>query len=269
MELPAEYQDILYEDLGPVVRIWHNRPDAANAESHRLLRELDAAIARAEVDPEVRVIIFAGKGRNFSSGHDLKEAAENYRDITLEDRWRIEEKYYYAYCLRIFEMKKPTIAQVQGACIAGGFMVANMCDLIIAAEDAFFADPVTFSLGTAAIEVLIHPWVMGLRRAKEFIFTGERIGAREALQLGMVNRVLPGPELDEATLALAEKIASAPPFAMQVMKRSLNRMWEAQGLRTVLDAHFAAHQAVHETAEFRSLQASGLAAGIARAKREG
>lgn len=265
MELEAS-QPIAYESIGAVARIWHNRPGSANAENHALLRELDAAVAKAEADPAVRVVVFGGKGKHFSAGHDLKEAAESYRDISLEDRWKFEEEYYYEYCLRIFEMKKPTIASVQGACVAGGFMVANMCDLVIAAENAYFADPVTFSLGTAAIEVLIHPWVMGLRRAKEFIFTGERIDAQEAKELGMVNRVVPLADLDQVSLELAQKIASAPPFAMRVMKRSLNRMWEAQGLRTTLDAHFAAHQAVHETAEFRALQKSGLAAGIARGK---
>lgn len=256
--------EILVERFGAVTRISHNRPQASNAENTSLLEALDVAIREAEADDEVRAVILAGKGRHFSAGHDLKD--DRFKSFDVQTRWDYEEKYYYEYCLRIMDMRKPTIAQVQGACIAGGFMVANMCDLVVCGESAFFQDPVTFSLGTAAIEVLIHPYVMGVRKAKEFLFTGERMTAEQAREIGMVNRVVPDAELERTTLELAQRIAQAPPFAMRVVKRSLNRVWDAQSMRVVMQAHFDAHQAVHEGKFFQQVVKGELAGTIAQAK---
>jgi enoyl-CoA hydratase len=261
-----DYQDISYEDRGPIVRIWHDRPHLRNAESRRLLDELDDAVGRAGRDPNVRVVILAGRGEHFSAGHDLKEAQATRANFTVEERWAYEETHYFDYCMRIWDLPKPTIAQVQGACIAGGFMVANMCDLIIASDDAFFADPVAQSLATAAVEVLIHPWVMGLRKAKEMLFTGQRMTAEEAFRLGMVNRVVPRADLEEAVLALADRIAAAPPFGLRLLKRSLNRSVDMQGLRTALQAHFDTHQLSHVTEEFKEIRDRGLGNAIQKNK---
>ena len=145
-------------------------------------------------------------------------------------------------------------------------MVANMCDLIVCADNAFFSDPVAHSMGTASLEVLIHPWVMGMRRAKELIFTGERLLAQEALQIGMVNRVVPVAELEAATLALAEHIAKAPPYGLRFTKRSLNRTWDAQGFRAAIQAHFDVHQLSHVTEEFQAHLKRGLDSTIKGAK---
>src|SRR5258708_20801554 len=175
-----DYQEIEYEDRGPIARIWHNRPQQRNAESRRLLEELDHAVGRAAGDPQVRVVILAGRGDHFSAGHDLKEAQATRANFTVEERWAYEEVHYFDYCMHIWDLPKPSIAQVQGACIAGGFMVANMCDLIVASDDAFFPDPVAQTLATPALEVLTHPWGLGLRKAKERLFTCERHQAREA-----------------------------------------------------------------------------------------
>ena len=257
---------ISYEALGPIARISHNRPEARNAESQQLLDELDAALTRAAGDGDIRVIVIAGKGDHFSAGHDLKEAQAKRANFTVEERWAYESQRYFDYCIRIWDCPKPTIAQVQGACIAGGFMVANMCDLVVASDDAFFGDPVCHTLATAAVEVLIHPWVMGLRRAKEFLYTGERMSAAEAHAIGMVNRVVPRAELEAATLKLAERIAEAPPFAMRLLKRSLNRTLDVQGLRTALSGHFDTHELSHVSEEFRRVREAGLAKAIEKGK---
>ena len=150
-----------------------------NAESENLLAELDDALARAARDDDVRVLIMAATGDHFSAGHDLFDGYEKRHHYTPEQHWVWEGEHYLGNALRIWDFPKPTIAQVQGACIAGGFMVANMCDLMVASDDAFFCDPVAHSLGAAAVEALVHPWVLGLRKAKEFLFTGQRIGAAE------------------------------------------------------------------------------------------
>lgn len=260
------YQQIAYEVSGPVARLSHDRPAARNAESQTLLGELDDALREAVADDRVRVLIFDGKGDHFSAGHDLKEAAEKRADFTVEQRWAYEELYYFECAMRIWDCPKPTIAQVHGACIAGGFMVANMCDLVVASDDAFFADPVCQTLGACAVEVLIHPWVMGARKAKEVLFTGRRMPAQEAFEVGMVNKVVPRAELEAETLALAKGIANAEPFALKLVKRSINRTLDVQGLRNSLLAHFDTHQLSHVTEAFKTAREKGLASAIARGK---
>src|SRR5690606_9872188 len=166
---------------------------------------------------------------------------------------------YFDYCLRIWDFPKPTVAEVQGACVAGGFMIANMCDLVVCAENAYFSDPVGHTLAAAATEVLIHPWVMGLRKAKEMLFTGEKLDAQEALRIGMVNRVVPVASLQDETMAMAQRIAMAPPFGLRLIKKSLNRTFDVQGFRSALSAHFDTHQLSHVSEEFKTVRDRGLA----------
>jgi len=256
-------QQITVERIGGVTRLWLDRAGARNAQSWQMLDQLDEALAAARRDPETCVVVLAGRGDHFSAGHDLKQAQAERSNISVEKRWEFETERYFEYCMRVWDFPKPTIAQVQGACVAGGFMLANMCDLIVASEDAFFSDPVAHAFGAAATEVLIHPWVLGLRHAKQFLFTGERMPARRAYELGMINKLVgTREELDAATMALAGHIAKAPPFAMQMVKKSLNRSVEVQGIKSALSAHFDLHQLGHVTDEFRKVNESGIADGI-------
>lgn len=262
-------QQIEIEQLGAVRRIWLNRPDRRNAQSQQMLDQMDAAFAEARDDDQTRVVVLAGRGPHFSAGHDLKQAQAERAEFTVEQRWAYESRHYYDYCLRIWDFPKPTICQVQGACVAAGFMLANMCDLLVAAEDAQFSDPVTHTMGAAATEVLIHPWVLGLRDAKELLFTGERFDARRAREIGMVNRVVPTERLDEETLALAQRIAQAPPFALQILKKSLNRSVDVRGMREALSAHFDLHQLSHVSEEYRQTKEAGLASAIQKGAARG
>ncbi|MBN9062316.1 MAG: enoyl-CoA hydratase [Rhizobiales bacterium 65-9] len=259
------YHDIEVERIGPVARISHNRPELRNAENTRLLEEMMDAAERASRDDGVRVIVIAGKGDHFSAGHDLKEGASR-RDFTVEQRYAHEERLFYDFCLKIWDAPKPTICQVQGACVAAGFMLANMCDLIVASEDAFFADPVVQTLGAAAVEVLIHPTVLGHRLAMDMLYTGRRLTAAEGLSCGMVSRLVARSDLETATLELANQIAKAPPFALKLVKRSLHRALDMQGFRAALDAHFDTHQLSHATQEFKETWERGLSSGITRGK---
>jgi enoyl-CoA hydratase len=254
-----DFQLVSYDRRDGVGYILHNRPEARNAESKGLLQEMDDALKLAIDDPEVRVIVIGGVGDHFSAGHDLKSNGGAPVQHTVESRWVAEERYFLQYSLNIWDCPKPTIAMVQGACIAGGFMVANMCDLMIASDDAFFSDPVCQSLAACAVEVLVHPWVLGLRKAKEFLFTGQRVSAAEAEKWGMVNHVAPRAELAAVTHALAVRIAQAPPFTLMLTKRSLNRTADIQGFRNSLQAHFDTHQLSHRTEEHLSLRARSRA----------
>ena len=260
------YTCIEVEQQGAVRRLWLNRPQARNAQSRNMLDELDAALSEAAVDPDTRVVVIGGRGGHFSAGHDLKEAQLHRADFTVEERWAYEELRYFDYCMRLWDFPKPTIAQVQGACIAGGFMLANMCDLVVAADDALFGDPVTHTMGAVATEVLIHPWVMGLRQAKEMLYTGERLDAARAHAIGLVNRVVPRDELDAQTLELATRIAQTPPFAIKLLKRSLNRTLDVQGMRAALSAHFDLHQLSHVSEEYQATRRAGLASAIGKGK---
>jgi enoyl-CoA hydratase len=256
------YETLQIERSLPVAWVWLAREAARNAQNRLMLDELDDAMGALSADPEVRVVVLAARGAHFSAGHNLREGQAERADYTVEQRWAYEELRYFDYCMRIWDYPKPVIAQVQGACISAGFMLANMCDLVVASESAFFSDPVVHTLGAASVEVLIHPWVIGLRQAKEMLYTGGRLDAAEALRIGMVNRVVPNERLADEAMALAQHIAKAPPFALKLIKRSLNRTLDAKGMRAALSAHFDTHQLSHQTTEYGAARQKGLDAAL-------
>jgi len=265
MDYP-QYQDILLEKIGAVLRISHNRPARRNAESEQLLAEMDDALDRSAKDEDIRVLVIGGVGDHFSAGHDVHEGTAKRSGYTTAQTWEWELEHFVGNAMKIWDHPKPSIAEVRGACIAGGFMVANSCDLIVASDNAFFSDPVLHSLGVCAVEVLLHPWVMGLRKAKEFLYTGQRISAQDARDFGMVNRVVPGEQLREETMKLANHIAQAPPVATKMMKRSLNRTADIMGYRNSITAHFDTHVLAQVGPECRAIAAKGMAASIAASK---
>jgi enoyl-CoA hydratase len=181
-------------------------------------------------------------------------------------RYARELEVYLGMCRRWREIPKPTIAMVQGACIAGGLMLAWVCDLIVAAEDAFFADPVV-RMGIPGVEYFAHPWVVGPRAAKEMLFTGDRFGARRAYELGMVNRVVPRAELESSTLALASRVAAMPRFGLALTKRAVNQAEDLMGMRAGMDAAFGLHHFAH--AHNAETSGDALAGLDARAMRSG
>src|ERR1700761_700614 len=238
----TEWDHILYEEPAEsVARIVLNRPDARNAQDTKLLYELNAAYDRATQDERIKVIITAANGKHFSSGHDLRErehletqdrytpvtAATGYRRDGAEGRQAREEEIYTGFCERWRNIPKPTIAAVQGRCIAGGLMLCWPSDIIIAADDALFED-VTVMLGIPGVEFFAHPWEVGARKAKEMLFAGTPIGAEEARMLGMVNRVVPRDKLNDEALTLASQIALRPAFALKLAKQAVNNTQDAQ-----------------------------------------
>jgi enoyl-CoA hydratase len=247
------------ERRGTVARIWLNRPERHNAQSEELIWALDEAFAVASADPEVRVIVLAGRGKSFSSGHDLSRTigGTSEKDIaelrkTTEGRLQHERGSYFEPCLRIRNSPKPTIAQVHGHCIAAGLMVAAMCDLIIAGESARFSNPVT-RMGAVATEVFVEPWEIGIRKAKELLFLGDVLTAQDAKELGLANRVYPDDELEARVDELADRIASAPPVAMQLLKESFLSTLDAMGQRDSWSSHFMIHQVGHATDEYQKI----------------
>jgi len=250
---------VTYERRGRAALVTMNRPRYRNAQNSAMTYALDEAFTRAVDDNEVAVIVLAGAGDHFSAGHDIgtpeRDADASFpRQAVMwwdhtdkagaDRRYAREMEVYLGMCRRWREMPKPAVAMVQGACIAGGLMLAWVCDLIVAAEDAFFADPV-LRMGIPGVEYFAHPWALGPRFAREVLFTGERFDARRAYEVGMVNRVVPRAELESATFALAERIATMPAFGLALAKRAVNQCEDQMGLRAGMDAVFGLHHVAH------------------------
>ncbi|MFK4105220.1 enoyl-CoA hydratase [Streptomyces sp. NPDC019531] len=238
---------ILYEVEDRIATLTLNRPEVANAQNMALLDELDSAWTRAAEDEEVKVIVLRAEGRHFSAGHDLKDRWPAPDEITLEWIYRAENRRYLEYTLRWRNTPKPSIAAVQGRCIAGGLMLCWPCDLIVAAEDALFSDPVV-QMGIGGVEYHGHTWELGTRKAKEILFTGRPLTAEEAEKVGMVNRVVPLDELDSETRELAEQIARMPAFGLRQAKRAVNQTLDVQGFYAAIQSVFDIHQTGHGNA---------------------
>jgi enoyl-CoA hydratase len=241
-----------------------------------MLYALDRAFSEAVGDDRVKVIVLRGAGRHFSGGHDIgtpERDADRYferravmwwshvGDAGASARMAREEDLYLGLCRRWREIPKPTIAMVHGACVAGGLMLAWVCDLIVAAEDATFRDPV-LSMGIPGVEYFAHPWALGSRVAREFLYTGEAIDGRRAYEVGMVNRAVPLDRLEAVTTDLADKIANKPRFGLALTKKALNAAEDQMGLRAGMDTAFALHHVAHaHNAETMGDSLAGVTAG--------
>jgi enoyl-CoA hydratase len=252
---------VSYETLdeGRIARIWLNRPEAHNAQSRGLLVQLDEAFLRAEADDTVRVVILAARGKNFSAGHDLgselaiaeRQQLPSFRinggtrDPIAEKIYLQEWHYFFQNTCRWRDLRKITIAQVQGNAISAGLMLIWACDLIVAADNAKFSDVVAVRLGMPGVEYYAHPWEFGPRKAKELLLTGDAIDADEAYRLGMVSKVFPVDELAEKTLEFARRIAERPTMAALLIKDSVNAASDAMGFTEALRHAFHVHELGH------------------------
>jgi enoyl-CoA hydratase len=248
---------VLYETHERVAVITLNRPERRNAQNPALLHELNSAFERAAACEDVRVIVLKANGKHFSAGHDispevLKEEPFNtifdkVKETGLLRMYEWERKAFLGYARHWRDIPKPTIAAVQGACVAAGLMLAWPCDLIIAADNARFSDPV-IHMGIGGVEYHGHTWEFGARKAKELLFTGGAIDAQEAHRLGMVNRVVPLDQLETHALTLAAEIAQMNPHALQMAKRAVNQTLDIQGQYNAIQAAFELHSLGHANA---------------------
>jgi enoyl-CoA hydratase len=232
-----EPTDVLYETDGPLAVVTLNRPRYRNAQSYRLLDQLDDALQRAAADHEVKVIIVQGAGEHFSSGHDLgtPESIAYREEIGVSDSgigyYEAFRKYNLELTLKWRNLPKPTIAMVRGYCIYGGWMIASAMDLIFAAEDARFL--------AGLVEYFSIPWDVGHRKAKELLYESRFIDAAEARELGFVNRVLPAADLERETFDYARRVAEQSHYALRMAKLAVNKMQDAQGYSSSVEAAFA------------------------------
>jgi enoyl-CoA hydratase len=252
-------EPILYAVEEGVAWITMNRPSFNNAQNGQMTYALDDAFVRATNDDAVKCIVLAGNGKHFSAGHDIGTPG---RDLHHEFDKRLmiaphtnkpaaellytrEQEQYLGMCRRWRDIPKPTIAMVQGACIAGGLMLAWICDLIVASDDAFFQDPVVPLMGIPGVEYFAHAYELPPRVAKEFLLLGERMPAARAEQFGMVNKVVPREQLREATAAWASKLAAGSRLGNWLTKQAVNHVEELRGKRSAMDAVFHMHHFAH------------------------
>jgi enoyl-CoA hydratase len=273
--------EVLYSQRGNIALITLNRPRYRNAQNSAMTYALDAAFTQAVNDDQIAAIVLAGAGDHFSAGHDIgtpeRDADQSFdRKAALwwdhvgkagaDARYSREMEVYLSMCRRWREIPKPAIAMVQGACIAGGLMLAWVCDLIVAADDAFFADPV-LRMGIPGVEYFAHPWILGPRFAKEVLFTGGRFTAERAYQVGMVSRVVPRADLEATTLALAQQVAAMPPFGLALAKRAVNQCEDLMGMRAGMESVFGLHHLAH--AHNAEVRGDSLAGQDARSMKRG
>ncbi len=214
------------------VRLRFDRPAKLNALSGPLIHDLLSALDAAIADPAVRVIVIEGAGRAFSAGYDLSEEVDGGVHGPVE--WRALLAADVAATLRILECPKPVIAQIHGYALAGGLEVAMACDLIVAAEGTKVGEP-EIRYGSAPVTLLM-PYLIGQKKTRELLLTGDLIDATEAERIGLVNRVVPADRLAAEVDALADRLARTPPEVMSLTKAMLNRAMDAAGFRLAVEA---------------------------------
>jgi enoyl-CoA hydratase len=262
-----EYEAITYEKHGAVAKVITNRPRYKNAQSRLMIEEMDRAFAAANADEDVRVIILAAAGDTFSSGHDIgtPEEKEDMRrrpfPMGVSGEYALSRHLFLDTTLRWRDLDKPTIAQVQGMCIFGGWMFAAAMDLIVASDDAKFLP--------ALMQYFSIPWDIPIRKAKELMYRSRFIGAQEASQLGFVNLVVPRERLEAETMAMAQEIAQNDSFTLRMLKWAANSAQDAMGFtNSIRNAH--SHYMVHGLGSYTKDKLEGkgfpkVMPGVARA----
>lgn len=248
-----------YEVVNPgdegIAHVTLDRPESRNAQNKRMTYEMNACFDDACIRTDVKVIVLDADGPHFCSGHDMRDT-ESFKEFDriqpvggfaregAEGQMAFEEELYFGMCWRWRNLPKPVIAAAQGKTIAGGLMLLWIADVIVAADDALFSDPVV-GFGVNGVEYFAHPWEFGARKAKELLFTGDWVTAADAKVLGMVNHVVPAEELRDFTLSMAARIAKRPSFALKLAKESVNQTLEAQGQYTALRQAFSIQHLAH------------------------
>lgn len=260
-DVTPEYETdepILYEAKDGIAWITLNRPEFHNVQNSQMTYALDDAFTKAVDDDAVKCIVVKSDAKHFSAGHDIGSPGRDFHssfDRRLmwydhankpgaEKAYIREQEVYLGMCKRWRNIPKPTIAQVHKGCIAGGLMIAWVCDMIIASDDAFFQDPV-LQMGFPGLEYFAHTFELNTRIAKEFLFLGERMSAERAYQMGMLNRVVPREQLADEVLKVATRIAEQPRLALQLAKQACNHMDTLAGKEAGIEASFGYHHFAH------------------------
>jgi enoyl-CoA hydratase len=264
-EQEIEDAPVRYELRGSTAWITLDRPEKLNALTHAMYQAVGRLMRRAEAETEARTVVLRGNGRAFSSGYDLSAGSTGSGGDAAARQRSLAEVNETRYT--IWNLQKPVIAMVQGYCIGGACDLALACDLILASEDASFGFPeVRYGGGEP---FLILPYLIGPRRSKELLFTGDRIDAREAERIGLVNHVIPLEKLEAQTVRLCEFLTGIPPQTLRTVKLGINRLFELQGFSSAIDHNvdllvINSFSDAEEQAEFARAVAGGGVKGAVR-----
>ncbi|MGH7070916.1 MAG: enoyl-CoA hydratase/isomerase family protein [Acetobacteraceae bacterium] len=225
-----DYQEILYSAEERVATITLNRPERLNAINQAMVKEIMDAVARADADPEVRILIVTGAGgKAFSTGYDLKESSGKPKRTLAEWRQRMQADIRFTYS--VWDCSKPVIAMIEGYCIAGGLEFATCFDMRYCADDAVFgAIEARFSRGLAT---MMLPWLVG-QRARALVYSGDEFDATEAFRLGLVDRVFPKADLVREVTKIARRMSRVSLECLKWNKRAINQSFEIMGLRNAI-----------------------------------
>lgn len=242
---------LLVEDRGQARWLWFNRPEKHNAQDTAMLEALDDALVGVRDDPDVRVVVLAGKGPSFCSGHDLKEivAHPDYARAveTVEGRMRWERRLFVDPVDRFRELGVPTVAIAHGACLAAGLMFVAAADLVIATPDAVFGSPIIPAMAINDAEVPAFAWVVGSRRAKSVLWLDRRMSAAQALEAGLVTEIVAAEKVEPRVTEIVEQLTAIPAETLMLSKLSLRQMDDQLGYRAAAEFHFLSHSLSHHT----------------------
>jgi enoyl-CoA hydratase/carnithine racemase len=226
-------ETVLYETDGKVGVVILNRPEKLNALTMDMRLAIGEVLERADAEPDTSVIVLRAQGRSFCVGFDVGGAHERpWRHDALKYHERLTTSFQAL--MTPWTLRKPVIASVQGHALGGGCELAMFCDLTIAADDAVFGEPeILFSQVGPAV---LMPFIVGHKRARELIYFGDKIDAKRALEIGMINRVVPRDELAAATMKYAKRLSLIAPEALSAAKLAVNRGFDAAGFRNALNA---------------------------------
>ena len=237
MDLNETRERIIFEKQGAIAKITLNWPEKANAQDQKQVEEIDDALRDADRDYDIKVLVLRANGKGFCSGHAIGNNSVDYPEFVEGFKatgtpWKPQTDLFVKPILNLWEFSKPTIAAINGYCVGGGTHYGLITDIVIAADDAYFSYPPLQGFGMPSGECSIEPWVfMNWRRAAYYLFTAQVIDATKALEVGLVNEVVPLAELNDRVDAIARHIAQAPLTTLLATKANLKRAWELMGMR--------------------------------------
>jgi enoyl-CoA hydratase len=237
MDFNETRERIIFEKNGPIATITLNWPEKANAQDQKQVEEIDDALRNADRDYDIKVLVLKANGKGFCSGHAIGNNSVDYPEFVEGFKatgtpWKPQTDLFVKPILNLWEFSKPTISAINGYCVGGGTHYGLITDIVIAADDAYFSYPPLQGFGMPSGECSIEPWVfMNWRRAAYYLFTAQVIDAKKALEVGLVNEVVPLVELNDRVDAIARHIAQAPLTTLLATKANLKRAWELMGMR--------------------------------------
>jgi enoyl-CoA hydratase len=237
MDLNETRERIIFEKNGPIATITLNWPEKANAQDQKQVEEIDDALRNADRDYDIKVLVLKANGKGFCSGHAIGNNSVDYPEFVEGFKatgtpWKPQTDLFVKPILNLWEFSKPTISAINGYCVGGGTHYGLITDIVIAADDAYFSYPPLQGFGMPSGECSIEPWVfMNWRRAAYYLFTAQVIDAKKALEVGLVNEVVPLADLNDRVDAIARHVAQAPLTTLLATKANLKRAWELMGMR--------------------------------------